>query len=212
MLPVIAMGAGLLAKKALPSIVRGVGGLIKKSPAFVKKVGTTAGRVAIGAGAAATGIEAARNVFAGRSGLPALSGVPMQMPAIGGVPAPSQMPRVGTLPMWRGPGGKFQLPWQDPNIAGYLKQFALDDAYLQIYYRAPRGYVVVRDPQGRPFAILKSAARYFGLWHPHAKPPISVRDWHSFQAARKVEKKLRKIAGPALRKHGTNFTHKKLVS
>jgi len=109
----------------------------------------------------------------------------------------------GNLPWWQGPGGKAQMPWNDPRIPDYLKQFALDDAYLKPYYRAPKGYVVLKDSQGRPFAVNKAMARAMGLWKPSAKPPISATDYKHFKRNKTIEKKLKKIAGPLLRKHTT---------
>lgn len=105
------------------------------------------------------------------------------------------------VPWWKGPGGKLQMPWNDPRIPEYLKQFALDDAYLKPYYRAPRGYVVLRDANGKPFAVNKEIAKSFGLWKPAAKPPISATDWKHYKRNKTIEKRLKKIAGPALRKH-----------
>lgn len=104
------------------------------------------------------------------------------------------------VPWWKGPGGKLQMPWNDPRIPEYLKQFALDDAYLKPYYRAPRGYVVLHDASGKPFAVNKAMAKAFGLWKPAAKPPISATDWKHYKRNKTIEKRLRKIAGPALRK------------
>lgn len=126
------------------------------------------------------------------------------LPAIAGAAATAATSPGGLpVPWWKGPGGSLQMPWSDPRVPEYLKQFALDDSYLKAYYRAPRGYVIVRDANGRPFAVNKQIARSFGLVRPKKKPPISVGDWSAFQKARKVEKKLRKIAGPALRKYGS---------
>jgi hypothetical protein len=110
---------------------------------------------------------------------------------------------VGGLPVpwWKGPGGGLQMPWNDPQVATYLKQFSLDDSYLRVYYRAPRGYVIVRDAQGRPFAVLRQIAKQFKLWRPAAKPPISATDWKNYKRSKQIEKKLIKIARPALRAH-----------
>ena len=89
---------------------------------------------------------------------------------------------------------------QAPAIQPYM----LDASQLRVYYRAPRGYVVIHDrATGQVYAILKAVARQAGLWRPAAKPPISVRDWHCYKRSKIVDKKLRKIAGPALRKHGS---------
>jgi len=103
------------------------------------------------------------------------------------------------VPWWKGPGGKLQMPWNDPQVAQYLKQFALDDSYLKTYYRAPRGYVIVHDAAGRPYAVLRQIARQFGLWKPAARPPISATDWKHYKRNKATEKKLIKIARPALR-------------
>lgn len=97
------------------------------------------------------------------------------MPQIPGMPgglsvAPGTTGGPGLLP--RGPGGRLQLPWQDPAIAEHLKKWAIDDAYLKQYVRAPKGYVVVRDQQGRPFGVLQKVAQFYGLWKPAKKPPI----------------------------------------
>lgn len=185
-------------------VLRGVvGGLTKTgASAYAKAFPRTIVGKALG-GIFKTAVPAA----IGGAAVGAVMGPGMNMPQLpgplmpgGGTLLPSQFPKIGTLPAWRGPGGKLQAPWSDPRIPEMLKAYSLDDAYLTAYYRAPKGYVVLRDATGKPFACLKQAAKMFGLWHAKAKPPISIRDWHAFQAARRVEKKLLKIAGPALRK------------
>jgi hypothetical protein len=125
--------------------------------------------------------------------------VPAQIPGMGGISTPSAAGG-GMLPFWRGAGGKLQFPWQDPQQI-LQPPYAYDDSYLRIQYRAPRGYVVVKDPQGRRYAMAKPVARSIGMWHASRKPPISAGDWHKYQTAQVVEKKLRKLAGKALRKH-----------
>ncbi len=67
----------------------------------------------------------------------------------------------------------------------------LDAAALRTYYRAPRGFVIVRDPAtGQVAVVRKDVAIRARLWHPARKPPISAGDWHRYQTARSVEKKL----------------------
>lgn len=100
----------------------------------------------------------------------------------------------GGLGIPRGPDGGMQMPWSDPRIPRDLRQWALDDKYLKTYYRAPKGYVVVRDQSGRPYALKKEIARQMGWWKPAKKPPISVSDWQAFKKAERVAKKLKKIA------------------
>jgi hypothetical protein len=140
--------------------------------------------VGVGLGAAGAALTSG-----GAPGLP--SGIP-------GLPAPQG--GGGGLPFWKGPGGALQMPWSDPQQL-FQAPYAYDDSYLKVTYRAPRGYVVVRDSQGRPYAMAKSIARAVGMYHPARKPPISAGDWHKYQTAATVEKKLRHIAGKAVRRH-----------
>jgi hypothetical protein len=97
----------------------------------------------------------------------------------------------GLLP--RGPGGSLQMPWNDPNIPEYLKQFSIDDGYLRTAVRAPRGYVVLRDNEGRPFGVNKKIAQALRVWKPKKKPPISVTDWESLKRANRTVKKLKRV-------------------
>jgi len=134
--------------------------------------------------------------------LPAMlaSGIAGTMiPSGGGAAAPG----LGSLiPWWKGAGGHLQFPWQDPTFMEGLKPpFVLDDSYLKEIRRAPRGYVVVRDNKGRPYCMAKFIAQKLHAWTPARKPPISAGEWHKYQTAAAVEKKLRHIAGKALRKH-----------
>jgi hypothetical protein len=116
------------------------------------------------------------------------------------------------LPALRGVGGG-GLPAIAGGALGAGLPDVLDASLLRTFYRAPRGYVIVKDPSsGQPFAVRKDIARRNKLWRPARKPPISAGDWHQFQTAKAVEKKLRKIAGPALRRHAQGRTpakHKK---
>lgn len=127
---------------------------------------------------AAKGIQGMMKPTGGLPALPGMGGSMIQPGQTGGFGIP------------RGPGGSMQLPWKDPAIPEYLKQFALDDSFLRTGVRAPRGYVVIRDGSGRPFAVLKTVAKAFKLWKAKAKPPISVRDWHHLQGAGRVVNKL----------------------
>jgi hypothetical protein len=185
-------------------------GLGMMGKAYAKKYGhTVLGRM-LGGTAKATvpavgGAIVAQKLMAppstGQRGM-VLAGLKSPMPTLSGAALPSQYPRVGTLPAWRGPQGKLQFPWHDPRVPEFLKQFALDDAYLSVAYRAPKGYVVVRDPQGRPYALMKAMAKQFGLWKPAARPPISATDWKHYKRNQVIEKRLRRIASKALRKKG----------
>jgi hypothetical protein len=171
------------------------GGIIKTGLQLAgKALSSPVGRTiaTVGTIGAAAGVGSRLVNSGGATTLPAL-------PGLSSVPTPASP---GGFPIgWKGAGGKLQMPWSDPRIPEYLKQFALDDAYLKIYYRAPRGYVICRDAEGRAFAVNKQIARQFGLWKPTAKPPISATDYKHYKRNQQIEKKLMKIAGPALRKH-----------
>jgi len=122
-------------------------------------------------------------------GLPALSG--LKMSAV----SPGQTGG-GMLPSkWipRGPGGRMQLPWNDPSVPQFLKQFALDDSFIRPAMRAPRGYVIIRDADGQPYPVLKKIAQQFGLWKAAHKPPISVGEFQALKKADRTVKKMRKI-------------------
>lgn len=198
---ILGMAGAALAKKGLQMAAKKVGTAIGKKA--VKRVAIGAG--VLGAGAAANKAYAASK----NSGMPAFSTMPMAK--VNGVPLPVKTSQKlgGTptspgglpVPLWKGAGGKLQLPWQDPRIPEYVKQFALDDAFLRVAVRAPRGYVVVRDPEGRPYAVNKKFAKQMGIWKEPAKPPISATEWKHFQSAHRIEKKLLKIARPAIRRH-----------
>jgi len=183
------------------------GGLIKTgiklaTPA-IASIFTKSGAKAVAGSAAAAGLGYGfANVTTGGQSMNLPIG---QLPTLAGLAASNtamQASSPGGLPVpwWKGAGGKLQAPWSDPKIPEYLKQFALDDAYLRTYVRAPRGYVIVRDANGKPFAVLKKIAQQAGIWRAPRKPPISAGDWNKFKTAERVEKKLMKIAGPAIRK------------
>lgn len=182
------------------SIVKGVASLaIPAAASLFKK--PAAKLIAGGVATTAAGMGLAKITSGGTTTmapvgtLPALPGLAaaqtsaIQQAGAGGLP----------VPFWKGPGGKLQMPWNDPRIPEYLKQFALDDAYLKQYVRAPKGYVIVRDANGRPFAVNKAIAKSFGIWKPAAKPPISATDWKHFRRNKAIEKKIRKNFGSTCR-------------
>jgi len=123
-------------------------------------------------------------------GLPALPGVMGNKPIVGKLPMPGA---TGGFGVPRGPGGKMQLPWNDPSVPALLKQYSLDDSYIKMALRAPKGYVIVRDPDGQPYPMLKEAARKLGLWKPGKKPPISVGEHQSLLRAHSTIKQMKKI-------------------
>lgn len=137
-----------------------------------------------------TGGKAGRALGFGGTAPPTASGLPMVTPGSTAVPMGTTS-GPGLLP--RGPGGSLQWPWQDPNIPEYLKNFAIDDGYLKTAVRAPRGYVVIRDKDGRPFGVNKEIAKAFKIWKPKKKPPISVTDWQALKRANSTVNKLKKV-------------------
>lgn len=175
-----------------------LGGKILSNPA-VRTVGTIG---AVGAGTA--GI--ARVASGGTSmQLPVLGGVGGSLPALATQSQAINQASGGIVPFWRGPGGKLQLPWNDPRIPEMLKAWALDDSALKVYYRAPKGYVIMRDPQGRVYGLPLQIAKQMG-YKVAAKPPISATDYKNFKRAAVIEKKLMKIAAPAIRRHQRKHT------
>lgn len=162
-----------------------LGSLIKKATTAAKpviKLASTATTVAAGAQLGSSAVQR----FIGGSTLPAL-------PPLPGLPAQSYPVATGfqTMPTARSP----IVP------AAQLRQFAIPAEYCRQYIRGPRGTVIVRDQQG-PFCLPKAVAKQYGYWHPARKPPISAGDWHKYQTAKSVEKKLVKLARGAMRKHG----------
>lgn len=149
------------------------------------------------------GYQAARNVVGAlkSKGSPVMTAMPTGLPALPGVGGRSTVIAPGQTggglnPLkWipRGPGGRMQLPWNDPSVPAFLKQFALDDSFIRPAMRAPKGYVIIRDADGQPYPVLKKVAQQFHLWKPAKKPPISVGDYQALKRADRTVKKMRKI-------------------
>lgn len=148
------------------------GGLITKGLAL-------AGTAAVGYGA----IKALSPSAAPR--LPSMPG--------GGLPSLPMGNTGGTGLIPKGPGGRVQLPWSDPSTPDALKAFALDDQYIRPAMRAPKGYVIVHDANGRPYPLLRSIAIKFHLWKPKKKPIISVRDSQAIKRSAHAIKRLHKF-------------------
>jgi len=97
----------------------------------------------------------------------------------------------GMIP--RGPGGRMAMPFTNPNIPKQYEPFTIDDQFLRLSMRAPKGFVVVRLPGVKPFPMMRDMAIKFNLWKPAKKPPISVTDWESLKRADRVVKKLKLV-------------------
>jgi hypothetical protein len=173
--------------KTAENITGPISTAVQKAVKLVKKVPLPA--AAAGGGlAAGAGIEQA---LSGGGGA-----------AIPGLPGPSGavVPYTGgSLPMSmaRG-GGKAML--LNPNMAAAISAMSIDPSQIPLKYAPPRGYVIVRYGQ-TVMCIPRAIATHFGLWHAGRKPPISAGDWHKYQTAQRVEKKLRHLAIHALRHH-----------
>lgn len=82
---------------------------------------------------------------------------------------------------------------------------------------APPGYVMVKNPlnPAQVIAVPKKMAIQAGLWKAHAKPPISVRQWHAIKNAKIAIKHLHKvekaahIVTKATTKHKAEIVHHK---
>jgi hypothetical protein len=85
----------------------------------------------------------------------------------------------------------------------------LGSNYWRTKVCAPPGYVMVTHPiSGGKLAVPKSMAINAGLWSPHKKPPISVRQWHALKNAKSAIKQLRRVEKAAhIVQHAT--THRK---
>jgi len=129
-------------------------------------------QTAIGAGIYALGNAVTGG---GGSSLPALPG--------GGMPGLPSAPGMGNRSIFR----------DDPNVIEALKPYAISAANLATYYRAPRGFVIVRDSNGDPYALPKKIAQWAHLWKASPKPPISVGEMQALKRADRTAKKVKKI-------------------
>lgn len=94
------------------------------------------------------------------------------------------------LPDTMGKRGIFR---NDANVADMLKDWTISKGDLQTYYRAPPGFVIIRDAVGDHCAIPRKLAIMLKLWKPAKKPPISVGDWQAVKRADRTVKKMKSI-------------------
>ncbi len=143
-----------------------------------------AGGLALTAGAAVSTVS---SLFGGGGSISGLPGLPsLNAGPMGPTPGPGGGmvdPNAGKRSIFR----------DDPNVHAALRPYAIDDRFLKQIYRAPRGYVVLRDPTGDAYAIPKWLAKAYGMWKPAKKPPISVRQWQGMKHARSTMKALQKV-------------------
>jgi len=108
----------------------------------------------------------------------------------GGVPAVtnSSMP----MPTYQGAQAAPAVSGNLPCTVASLRPVELPQTAMRVYYRAPKGYVII-PVQGVKRCLRKDVARQFG-WKPNKKPPISATQWGHYKSAEKVKKILRKVA------------------
>jgi len=154
--------------------IPGVGALTRAIPG----AGLAIGAYEIGSAA----LGAVRRPAAA-GGLPALPGGDgMMVPGAPGAPV-----AMGRRSIFR----------DDPNVAAFLKQFAIPARALKEYYRAPKGFIVLRDAVGDPYGIPKVLAKQYLGWKPAKKPPISVRQWSAMKHIRTTMRSLKKVDATA---------------
>ena len=184
-------------------------GVVKVAKTVVKSpLGKSAAALVPGASLAYTAYDIGKEFIpqGGGGGGGALPPVPM-----GGIPGlPSKFRQQMRQPAAPSTMGERSVFRNDPNTIEALKPYAISMHNLSTYYRAPKGFVVVRDQNGDPMGIPKVMARQMGLWRPSAKPPISATDWRHFKRAAAVSKKLNKIHSQA-QKHLTRRSSSKKV-
>lgn len=118
----------------------------------------------------------------------------------GNVPAGQMPPVIQAYPIPpQGKRGTLVFPEDIGSIDAMQKAglliFARD---LVKKFAAPhRGYVVVHpitsSGQRMTIALRKDVAKYYGLWHPGHKPPISVGQWQAVKKAHQAKKTLAKV-------------------
>jgi len=122
-------------------------------------------------------------------GLPALPGMgSMGIPPVAGQGFPG-MAGMGDRSIFR----------NDPNVSAQIAPWAIPARGLRQSFRAPKGFVVLRDEKGDPFGLPKFIARKMGWWKPAKKPPISAGEWAALGKANKVVRTLKKANRQAMK-------------
>lgn len=171
------------------AIARIASKVVRPVASTVLSAGRTASKIP-GVGA----IPVVGNVLAAAGGLAAVSSMVGGGGSSGSLPAlPGNMalpvPGMGAPPTM-GSRGIFQ---NDPNVIEAVKPWAISKANLKTYYRAPKGFVIVYDSAGDPYALPRKMAMWLKLWKPAHKPPISVGDWQAVKRADRTVKRMKKI-------------------
>ena len=163
-------------------------GLKLAAPALKTVFSGTGAKLVAGTAVAAGGVALAKTTFGGAKvgALPAL-------PALqsGGMAASSSF----------SPGGSGIMPVPNPGAPNQYapKPMVLDATYARAYYRAPKGYVILRDPNGQLYCVEKHYARKNGWWKPARKPLLSATDSYHLKRNQQLIKKARKAIGPIIK-------------
>jgi len=165
-------------------------GLIARLGSKLVRSSFTAARAATGAALSVPGVRTA--VKATGIGATVLGVGGALIPQGSKMPALPGMPGAGGFPGQAGPGDR-SIFRDDPNVVEALKPYAIPMRGLRTYYRAPKGFVVMKDQVGDAYGIPKAMAKMYLGWKPAKKPPISVGDWSKLMGARRTMKKLGKV-------------------
>jgi len=167
----------------------GFGSFLRKSAGAVASTARTVGKIpgvglipGVGTalsvvGAASTAVGIARSLTSGGGG---------SLPPLPALPTASQS---AALPMAPGMGNR-SIFRNDPNVVDALKPYAIPMRDLRQYYRAPKGFVVMRDAAGDSYGIPKNIAKAYLGWKPAKKPLLSIRDTNAIKHAGSAIKKL----------------------
>lgn len=178
-----------------PKLIDYGGRVLKRNlskPGGGKKLLTGAGKSALGGILGIAGGVVAEKVINRGSGAsvpqPALPQPGQQVPGLAyGAPGAVSTP-AAPVPAATGGG----------QAAGMLGAFqaiqatALDPSYARVYYRAPKGYVMVTW-EGQKYIIPRRVAMSYKLWKPAAKPPIKASDYRCLRKAKSTVTKLKRI-------------------
>lgn len=130
-----------------------------------------------------TGYQAMQGAMGGGGGLP---------PGPFGPAGSMNGPGGGFAGFSGGIVGKRTVFGNDPNVPDNLKSQVISKGNLRTYYRAPKGFVVMKDSAGDPMGVPKYIAKMYG-WKPAKKPLLSIRDTSAIRHAGAVISKLKKF-------------------
>jgi len=130
---------------------------------------------------------------------------PGVLPSLPSAPTVSGVPDVNRFPQMSGYGGKMNQPGYpgfdaaayQRGIDQFIANFGGDPTTLKIFWRAPKGMIVLYDSTGQPWPVNKKAAITAGFFKIAKKPPISVKDYQALKGATRTINKLKKVGAMA---------------